>query len=132
MMDQFDYIPVRVLQVCVVGAVILPATLTWIVSSPLLPERSSPPRPHGLAVCHPELVQIGKHLVPVIDLHRKMDQRGLNHVGGIAKVNFPGAKVRLELSTRRAVPDNSYVLKSLTFPSILSKLDQGITRTLRA
>jgi hypothetical protein len=61
-----------------------------------------------------------------------MDQRGLNHVGGIAKVNFPGAKVRLELSTRRAVPDNSYVLKSLTFPSILSKLDQGITRTLRA
>lgn len=36
-----------------------------------------------------------------------MDQWGLDHVGGIAKANFPGAKVRLELSTRPSCDDLS-------------------------
>ena len=42
---------------------------------------------------------MGQHRVPVIDLHRKMDQRDLDKAGGLAEVNLPGAKVRLELST---------------------------------
>ena len=99
MMNQFDHIAVGVLQVGVVGAVILSPPLARVISAHLLPERPSPPWPYGLAVDNAQMVQIGEHCVPIVDLHRKMDQRSLDNVGGLTEVNLPGAKVRLELLT---------------------------------
>src|SRR5215471_18146634 len=53
MMHQFDRIPVRVLQVGIVGSVRLPPALERVVSSHAFSERPGPAWPHSLAVCNP-------------------------------------------------------------------------------
>ena len=94
----------------------IPLPLAWVVSSHPFPERPDLSQPHILAVHNFQLVQTSKCRVPVIDLHSKMDQQGLDKVRGLADVNLPGAKMRLELATGH--PCDGVSAKNLPVPAL--------------